>query len=215
MGDMLTLIEQAEQAFDADQKEKMAAKIGRRDFTLEDFLEQMLAVRRMGPIGNMLGMLPGHGADEGPARGGRRPAHRPGARDHPSMTPAERADPKIINGSRRLRIANGSGVDRHRRQPAGQPVLRGPQDDEADGRPVRACRRPQRHQAGGEGPQGQEGARARPGRAPGPAADARRRMPDLLARLPPGARELPTGLGGLDQLPPGFDPSKLKFPKGK
>src|SRR3712207_4908838 len=62
MGDVLTLIEQAEQAFDEDQKEKMTAKLlGGEQFTLEDFLDQLTAVRRMGPIANVLGMLPGMG----------------------------------------------------------------------------------------------------------------------------------------------------------
>ena len=61
MGDVLTLIEQAEQAFDKDQAEAAAAKIGTGELTLEDFLEQMLAVRKMGPIANLLGMLPGAG----------------------------------------------------------------------------------------------------------------------------------------------------------
>src|SRR5690348_16283896 len=61
MGDMLTLIEQAEQHFEADEAERMASKIAGNDFTLEDFLEQMLAIRRMGPLQNLLGMLPGMG----------------------------------------------------------------------------------------------------------------------------------------------------------
>ncbi len=61
MGDVLTLIEQAEQVFDAEQAEAAAAKIGSGELTLEDFLEQMLAIRKMGPIGNLLGMLPGAG----------------------------------------------------------------------------------------------------------------------------------------------------------
>lgn len=59
MGDVLSLIEQAEQVFDAQQAEAAAAKIGSGELTLEDFLEQMVAIRKMGPIGNLLGMLPG------------------------------------------------------------------------------------------------------------------------------------------------------------
>ncbi len=59
MGDVLSLIEQAEQVFDAQKAEEAAAKIGSGELTLEDFLEQMLAIRKMGPIGNLLGMLPG------------------------------------------------------------------------------------------------------------------------------------------------------------
>lgn len=61
MGDVLSLIEQAEQVFDAEQAEAAAVKIGSGELTLEDFLEQMLAIRKMGPIGNLLGMLPGAG----------------------------------------------------------------------------------------------------------------------------------------------------------
>ena len=110
MGDVLTLIEQAEQVFDAEQAEAAAAKIGSGELTLEDFLEQMLAIRKMGPIGNLLGMLPGAGqmkdalAAVDDSQLDRVQAIIRG------MTPAERADPKIINASRRLRIANGSGV---------------------------------------------------------------------------------------------------------
>jgi signal recognition particle subunit SRP54 len=111
MGDMLTLIEQAQDVFDAEQQERMTAKVlGGNDFTLEDFLEQMLAVRKMGPIGNILGMLPGMGqmkeqiAEIDDSHLDRVTAIIRG------MTPVERTDPKIINASRRLRIANGSGV---------------------------------------------------------------------------------------------------------
>src|SRR5687767_1309757 len=110
MGDLLTLIEQAEQAFDAEQTAKTAAKIGTGELTLEDFLEQMLAIRKMGPIGNILGMLPGAGQmKDALAQVDDKQLDRLQAIIR-GMTPAERADPKIINGSRRLRIANGSGV---------------------------------------------------------------------------------------------------------
>jgi len=110
MGDMLTLIEQAEKSFDADQAEKLAGKLSQgTDFTLEDFLEQMMAIRKMGPIGNLLGMLPGLGqVKEQLAQVDDRDLDRVAAVIH-SMTPAERQDPKIINGSRRARIAAGSG----------------------------------------------------------------------------------------------------------
>ena len=84
MGDVLTLIEQAEAAFEADQKERMTAKlVGGETFTLEDFLEQLTAIRRMGPIANLLGHDARHGSVEGPARRGRRPAAGPDHRDHP------------------------------------------------------------------------------------------------------------------------------------
>ncbi|MDQ6876043.1 MAG: signal recognition particle protein [Actinomycetota bacterium] len=110
MGDMLTLIEQAERSFDADEAQRTAAKLASgTDFTLEDFLEQMVAIRKMGPIGNLLGMLPGMGQIKDQlAQVDDRDLDRVAAIIR-SMTPAERTDPKIINGSRRARIANGSG----------------------------------------------------------------------------------------------------------
>ncbi len=111
MGDMLTLIEQAEAVFEEDKKEEMTQKLLQgEDFTLEDFLEQMQAIRKMGPIGNVLKMMPGMGQmrqqidsiDD-------KQIDRTSAIIR-SMTPAERRDSSLINGSRRLRIANGSGV---------------------------------------------------------------------------------------------------------
>jgi signal recognition particle subunit SRP54 len=102
MGDVLTLIEQAERAFDRDQATKMAEKLtSGRDFTLDDFLSQMQAVRKMGSLTKLLGMLPGMGdvrqqienIDE-------REIDRVAAIIQ-SMTPGERRDPKILNGSRR------------------------------------------------------------------------------------------------------------------
>src|SRR6266567_4733178 len=84
--------------------------LGPSELTLEDFLEQMLMVRRMGPIGNLLGMLPGMGqVKEQISQIDDRDLDRIAAIIR-SMTPAERQDPKIINGSRRLRISRGSGV---------------------------------------------------------------------------------------------------------
>jgi signal recognition particle subunit SRP54 len=111
MGDVLTLIEQAEQAFDADQKDKMTAKLmGGEQFTLEDFLDQLIAVRRMGPIANVLAMMPGMGQMKDQlAEVDDKHFDRVTAIIR-SMTPGERTNPKIINGSRRARIANGSGV---------------------------------------------------------------------------------------------------------
>jgi len=111
MGDMLTLIEQAQKTFDQDETERMASKLASgNEFTLEDFLEQLQAIRRMGPIGNLLGMLPGAGQmKEALAAVDDKDLDRTAAIIR-SMTPGERADPKLINGSRRLRIANGSGV---------------------------------------------------------------------------------------------------------
>ncbi|MEZ5185660.1 MAG: signal recognition particle protein [Candidatus Nanopelagicales bacterium] len=111
MGDVLTLIEQAERAFDADQAQRMADKVARGDaFTLEEFLEQMQAVKKMGSLGKLLGMLPGMAeARKQLEQVDDRELDRVAAIIH-SMTPAERRDTKILNGSRRARIAKGAGV---------------------------------------------------------------------------------------------------------
>ena len=111
MGDVLTLIEQAERVFEDDQKERMAAKfLGGEQFSLEDFLEQMTAIRRMGPIANILAMMPGMGQIKDQlAEVDDKHFDRIAAIIR-SMTPGERTNPKIINGSRRVRIAKGSGV---------------------------------------------------------------------------------------------------------
>jgi len=113
MGDMLSLIEQAEKTFSQQEAEKVASKLrssGGKDFTLDDFLQQLEQVSKMGSISKLLGMLPGMGQireqinsidDKDVARVGA---------IIKSMTRAEREDPKIINGSRRARIAKGSGV---------------------------------------------------------------------------------------------------------
>ena len=111
MGDVLTLIEQAERAFDAEQAARMADKVARGDaFTLEEFLEQMQAIKKMGSLGKLLGMLPGMGeARKQLDQIDDRELGRVEAIIH-SMTPAERRDTKILNGSRRARIAKGAGV---------------------------------------------------------------------------------------------------------
>ncbi|MEU1372768.1 signal recognition particle protein [Streptomyces triculaminicus] len=113
MGDMLSLIEKAEQTFSQDEAEKMAAKLakGPKEFTLDDFLSQMEQVRKMGSISKLLGMLPGMGQIKEQINNlDERDVDRTAAIIK-SMTPAERQDPTIINGSRRARIAKGSGVD--------------------------------------------------------------------------------------------------------
>ena len=208
MGDVLTLIEQAEQVFDAQQAEAAAAKIGTGELTLEDFLEQMLAIRKMGPIGNLLGMLPGAGQmKEALAAVDDKQLDRVQAIIR-GMTPAERADPKIINASRRLRIANGSGVtvsevnqlvDRFfdarkmMSQMAGQM-----------GMPF--ARKSSRKAKGGKGKKGKKGARGpTPPKVRGP----------LGAGMPAGFPDLTEMPPGLDELPPAladFDLSKLNFP---
>ncbi len=111
LGDVLTLIEQAEKAFDAEQTASLAGRlVSGEGFTLEDFVEQLGMVRKLGPIGNLLGMLPGAAKNrELLSQVSDRDLDRAEAIVR-SMTPEERRNPKIINGSRRARIARGSGV---------------------------------------------------------------------------------------------------------
>jgi signal recognition particle subunit SRP54 len=215
MGDVLTLIEQAEQVFDAEQAEAAAAKIGSGELTLEDFLEQMLMIRKMGPIGNILGMLPGAGQmKDALAAVDDTQLDRVQAIIR-GMTPAERADPKIINASRRLRIANGSGVNvaevnqlvdrffdarKMMSSMAGQmgmPFARkGSARKAAKGKNKQAGKK-----KGGRGPT--------PPKAPNPLG---------VGGMPAGFPDLSSMPKGLDELPPGlanFDLSKLKFPGQK
>ena len=109
MGDMLTLIEQAEKAFEKDQAEEAAARLLEGEFTFDDFLEQMQQLKKMGPLSGLLGMMPGM------------PKELKGAKIDDddlkpveaiirAMTPLERRRPELINGSRRNRIALGSGT---------------------------------------------------------------------------------------------------------
>ncbi|MGV9294091.1 signal recognition particle protein [Amycolatopsis sp. NPDC003676] len=210
MGDVLTLIEQAEQHFDQEQAEQAAQKLTSGQLTLEDFLEQMLAVRKMGPIGNLLGMLPGAGqmkdqlASVDDKQLDRLQAIIRG------MTPAERADPKIINGSRRLRIANGSGVTvrevndlvnrffearKMMAQMAGRFGFGG----------------------GGGGSKNRKGKKGKKGKKGPTQPRMRGGMPGGMPMLPPGGG-MPGGMPDLSQLGgmndvPGFDPSKFKLPK--
>jgi len=212
MGDMLTLIEQAQRTFDAAEAEKMAEKLsgGLQNFTLEDFLEQLMAIRRMGPIGNLLGMMPGMGQmKDAISQVDDRDLDRTAAIIR-SMTPAERENPKIINGSRRLRIANGSGV---RVNEVNQLVDRffeaRKMMGQLGGMGLPGMRRNSKKAKGKKGKKGKGGR--------GPTAP---KMPAGFPGLGPG------GLGGLggaggpgglpNQLPPGMelpDLSKLKLPK--
>ena len=111
LGDVLTLIEQAERTFDQDQAAEMADKLASGEgFTLEDFVEQLAMVRKLGPISNLLGMLPGAAQNrEMLSQVDDKDLDRAAAIVN-SMTVEERRNPKIINGSRRARIAAGSGV---------------------------------------------------------------------------------------------------------
>jgi signal recognition particle subunit SRP54 len=112
MGDVLSLIEKAEEVSDADQAAELERKIRKQQFTLEDFLQQMRQVRRMGPLSGLMGLMPGMGKA---AKELRNVNMDEGELDRIeaiilSMTPAERANPSVIDGSRRRRIARGSGT---------------------------------------------------------------------------------------------------------
>ena len=109
MGDMLTLIDRAEEAWEKDKAEEAAERLLEGEFTLDDFLEQMQQLKKMGPLGGLLGMMPGM------------PKELKGAKIDDdqlkpieaiirSMTPLERRKPEVMNGSRRTRVANGSGT---------------------------------------------------------------------------------------------------------
>jgi signal recognition particle subunit SRP54 len=214
MGDVLTLIEQAEQVFDAQKAEEAAAKIGSGELTLEDFLEQMLMIRKMGPIGNLLGMLPGAGQmKDALAAVDDTQLDRVQAIIR-GMTPAERADPKIINASRRLRIANGSGVNvsevnqlvdrffdarKMMSSMAGQMGM--PFARKSSSRKAAKGKNKQKNKKGGRGPT--------PPKTPNPLG---------VGGMPAGFPDLSNMPKGLDELPPGLaniDLSKLKFPGQK
>jgi len=109
MGDVLSLIEKAEQEYDAKVAEKAVERLVAGRFTLEDFHEQLQQMKRMGPLQSVLGMLPGMPKEVRDAKIDDHDIARVEAIIR-SMTPAERTDPSIINGSRRTRIASGSGT---------------------------------------------------------------------------------------------------------
>ncbi len=112
MGDVLTLIERAQESFDRAEQEKLQKKLQKATFDLEDFLNQLQQLKRMGPIGQLLEMIPGFNriAKQLPteALAGDQMKHVEAIIR--SMTPAERRSPEIIDGSRRRRIARGSGT---------------------------------------------------------------------------------------------------------
>jgi signal recognition particle subunit SRP54 len=111
MGDILTLVERAQETFDVQQAQQLEEKLRKSSFTLEDMLEQLQQVQKMGPIGQVMSMIPGMGsmANEAQAAVDRGELKRTEAIIR-AMTPAERRDPTILNGSRRRRIAGGAGT---------------------------------------------------------------------------------------------------------
>jgi signal recognition particle subunit SRP54 len=111
LGDVLSLIEKAEQAIDKDEAEALEAKLRKNEFTLDDFRSQLRTIKRMGPLESVLGMIPGLGNLKQLADN--KPDEKQMARVEAiicSMTPGERRDHTMINGSRRRRIAAGSGT---------------------------------------------------------------------------------------------------------
>ena len=109
MGDVLSLIERAETTLDQKKQEEMAQKMLSATFTFEDFLDQLQEVRKMGPLGQLLEMIPGLGGQKLPVDVSDKDLGRIEAIIR-SMTPAERRNPRIIKGSRKRRIARGSGT---------------------------------------------------------------------------------------------------------
>ncbi|WP_132993664.1 signal recognition particle protein [Gordonia zhaorongruii] len=221
MGDVLSLIEQAEAHFDADDAERTAAKISQGDLTLDDFLEQMLMIRKMGPIGNLLGMLPGAGdMKDALSQVDDKQLDKIQAIIR-GMTPAERENPKIINASRRIRIAKGSGVTV---TDINQLV-----DRFFSARKMMSQMSGRMGMGGGgsrkTNRKGKKGAKGRKGkgkgRGPTPPKGMRGGFPGMPGAGMPGMG-LPPGMdlsnmpAGLDELPPGLDGidlNDLKFPK--
>jgi signal recognition particle subunit SRP54 len=109
MGDVLTLIEKAEQTYDQEQAAATAEKLQKGQFTLDDFLDQMQQLKKMGPLKSIVGMIPGIPKELKKAEIDDREIARVEAIIR-SMTPDERRDPSVMNGSRRLRVARGSGT---------------------------------------------------------------------------------------------------------
>ena len=235
LGDLLTLIEQAERTFDQDQAAAMADKLASGEgFTLEDFVEQLAMVRKLGPIGNLLGMLPGAAQNrEMLSQVSDKDLDRAAAIVN-SMTREERRNPKIINGSRRARIAAGSGVtvsevsslitrflegQKMMKQMMGGMALPGMRRAQKSARKAKKKGkggRPggspaNRAAAGGRAAASDRG--VQPGGPAGLPADAGQ---GLLGGLPGG---LPDGLGGADgafRLPgrPGFGTPQPNLPPG-
>jgi signal recognition particle subunit SRP54 len=110
MGDVLTLVEKAERQMDERQAAELERKIRKQQFTLDDFLDQMHQIRKMGPLTSLLKMMPGVGSQLGNLKIDDRDLDRLQA-IITSMTPEERRNPGILNGSRRRRIALGSGTN--------------------------------------------------------------------------------------------------------
>jgi signal recognition particle subunit SRP54 len=110
MGDIVSLVERAQEQFDEVEARKLQKKIAKNEFNFDDFLQQIKQIKKMGNVKDLMGMIPGMGKavrdldlDDDAFKGVEAIIY--------SMTPAEREDPRLLNGSRRKRIAEGSGTD--------------------------------------------------------------------------------------------------------
>lgn len=219
MGDVLTLIEQAEKAFDRSEAAEMERKfLAAEDFTFDDFLQQMAAIKKMGSLKSILGMMPGMGQMKAQLDAfDEKEFDRVEAMVR-SMTPFERNHPKQINGSRRSRIAKGSGVTTSEvnqllerfgdAQKMMKQLARGGGMPGMPGMP-----------GGGSGP-GKRGRQQQPQRKKSKSGNpAKRAAEQRSAATKPAAPAGGSfgGLGGGDQAPGGFDPSSIdpaQLPKG-
>lgn len=219
MGDVLTLIEQAEKAFDRSEAAEMERKfLAAEDFTFDDFLQQMAAIKKMGSLKSILGMMPGMGQMKAQLDAfDEKEFDRVEAMVR-SMTPFERNHPKQINGSRRSRIAKGSGVTTSEvnqllerfgdAQKMMKQLARGGGMPGMPGMP-----------GGGSGP-GKRGRQQQPQRKKSKSGNpAKRAAEQRSAGQKPAAPAGGSfgGLGGGDQAPGGFDPSSIdpvQLPKG-
>ncbi len=216
MGDILTLIEQAEKAFDADQAEKMAAKLAAdEDFTLEDFLAQMAALKNMGSLKKMLGMLPGMGElREQLDNFDEREMDRVEAIIK-SMTPLERRQPRVLNGSRRLRVAKGSGTQVSdvntliERFTEAQKMMRAMR--RGGGMPGMPGMPPMPGLGGGKKGKGKNTA---PRKGKAKSGNPAKRAQQLAGNDKPGSAGQPGGAFGVGGQPPAIDPANLELPPG-
>ncbi len=211
MGDLLTLIEQAERAFDRSQVEEMERKfLAAEDFTFDDFLQQMAAIKKMGSLKSMLAMMPGMNQMKAQLDAfDEREFDRVEAMVR-SMTPYERSHPKAINGSRRSRIAAGSGVQV---ADINQLLTRFGEAQKMMKQLARGGGIP--GMPGMPGLPGGRKGRQQPQRVKGKSGNpAKRAQQELAATQRTGAPRTGAAFGGGDDLgmPPALDPSKL--PKG-
>ena len=238
MGDVLSLIEQAEATLDKEKAEQAATKMSSGELTLNDFLDQLLMVRKMGPIGNLLKMMPG----------GKQMSQMADMVDEKQldriqaiirgMTPEERETPKILNASRRKRIANGSGVSvsevnqlierfndakKMMNKMAGQFGMGGGRSatkKKPKGRKNKKGKRKKKGGGGGgRGPQGMPGMPGMPGMGGGmPSMEDMKKLQEQMGGAGAGKGGFGSGFPGMPKLPEGMenlDLGNLDFGGGK